>query len=58
MNLEKNEVKRIEGKELKWREGNRRRGLNEYGEWMKKGRGMSDGNGWEEKHLKIAIYMS
>ena len=52
MKLEKKEVKKIEGKELKWREGNRRRGLNEEGEWMKKERGMSDGNEWEEKHLK------
>ena len=30
----------------------------EKGKWMKKERGASDGNEWEEKHLKIAIYMS
>ena len=38
MKLEKNEIERIEGEELKWREGNRRRGLNGEGEMDEKGR--------------------
>ena len=37
MKLEKDEIKRIEGKELNWREGNRRRGLNGEGEMDEKG---------------------
>ena len=40
MKLEKNEIERIEGEELEWREGNRRRGLIGEGEMDVKGVGI------------------